>query len=109
MLRNQIIDTFEQVDVLLMPTSSIPSPLIPNKAGLSNKQEVVDAFSGRRNFTAPFNLASNPAISINCGFTNAGLPIGLQIAGQPFDEVTVLKVAHAYEQSTEWHKRRPPI
>ena len=109
LLRDQIIDTFKQVDLLLMPTSSIPSPLIPNKAGLSNKQEVIDAFSGRRNFTAPFNLAGNPAISINCGFTNTGLPIGLQIAGQPFDEVTVFRVAHAYEQSTEWHKRMPPI
>ena len=108
-LREQIIDALKQVDVLLMPTSSIPSTLIPNKAGLTSKEEVVSSFSGRRNFTAPFNLASNPAISVNCGFTNNGLPIGLQIAGKPFDEVTVLKVAHAFEASTEWHNRKPPI
>ena len=108
-LRNQIMNSFKQVDVLLMPTSSIPATLIPNKAGITNKEEVVSSFSGRRNFTAPFNLASNPAISINCGFTNDGLPIGLQIAGKPFDEVTVLRVAHAFEQSTQWHKRKPPI
>jgi aspartyl-tRNA(Asn)/glutamyl-tRNA(Gln) amidotransferase subunit A len=58
--------------------------------------------------TRPFNLASAPAISINCGFNSQGLPIGLQIGGRPFDESTVLKVAHAYEQHTPWHNMRPP-
>jgi aspartyl-tRNA(Asn)/glutamyl-tRNA(Gln) amidotransferase subunit A len=58
--------------------------------------------------TRPFNLASAPAISINCGFNSEGLPIGLQIGGRPFDEPTILKVAHAYEQHTPWHTMRPP-
>ena len=57
----------------------------------------------------PFNLTGLPAISIPCGFTSTGLPIGLQIAGKPFDEATVLRVAHAYEQHTDWHRRQPPI
>jgi aspartyl-tRNA(Asn)/glutamyl-tRNA(Gln) amidotransferase subunit A len=55
----------------------------------------------------PFNLTGLPAMSIPCGFTSAGLPIGLQIAGKPFDEATVLRVAHAYEQQNDWHRRQP--
>jgi aspartyl-tRNA(Asn)/glutamyl-tRNA(Gln) amidotransferase subunit A len=57
----------------------------------------------------PFNLTGLPAMSIPCGFTSAGLPIGLQIAGKPFDEAMVLRVAHTYEQHTEWHRRQPSI
>jgi Asp-tRNA(Asn)/Glu-tRNA(Gln) amidotransferase A subunit family amidase len=56
---------------------------------------------------APFNLAGLPAISVPCGFTSGGLPIGLQLAGRPFEEATVLQAAHAYEQATEWHTRSP--
>ena len=50
-----------------------------------------------------------PAISVPCGFSDTGLPIGLQLAGKPFDELTVLRAAHAYEQATDWHTRRPPL
>ena len=77
--------------------------------GINSKQEVLDGFAGRRGFTAPFNLASLPALSINCGFTSGSLPVGLQIAGKPFAEETLFRVAHAYEQATEWHTRRPPM
>ncbi|HZA23367.1 MAG TPA: amidase family protein, partial [Dehalococcoidia bacterium] len=59
--------------------------------------------------TPIFSLASTPALSINCGFNSQGLPIGLQIGGRIFDEETVLKVAYAYEQSTPWHNRKPPL
>ena len=59
--------------------------------------------------TAPFNVTGNPAITIPCGFTSAGLPIGLQIVGKPFDEGMVLEVAHAYEANTKWHLRRASI
>jgi len=57
--------------------------------------------------TAPFNMAGLPAVSVPCGFTPAGLPIGLELAGRPFDEITVLQVGHAYEQATDWHTRTP--
>jgi len=60
-------------------------------------------------FTISVNLAGLPGISIPCGFTKAGLPIGLQLIGKPFDEATILKVAHAYEQATDWHRRKPPL
>ena len=59
--------------------------------------------------TRPFNLAGAPAMSVNCGFNSEGLPIGLQIGGRPFAEETVLKVAYAYEQATDWNTRRPPV
>ena len=52
----------------------------------------LDGFAGRRGFTSPFNLANTPALSINCGFTSQNLPIGLQIAGKPFDETTIFQV-----------------
>ena len=58
--------------------------------------------------TRPFNLTGAPAMSVSCGFNSEGLPIGLQIGGRPFAEETVLKVAHAYEQATDWHNQKPP-
>jgi aspartyl-tRNA(Asn)/glutamyl-tRNA(Gln) amidotransferase subunit A len=58
---------------------------------------------------APFNLSKHPAISVCCGFNQSGLPLGIQIAGRTFDEVTVLKVAHAYEAATTWRNRRPQV
>jgi aspartyl-tRNA(Asn)/glutamyl-tRNA(Gln) amidotransferase subunit A len=60
-------------------------------------------------FTISINLAGGPGISVPCGFTAGGLPVGLQIIGRHFDEETVLKTAYAYEQSTEWHKRKPKL
>jgi aspartyl-tRNA(Asn)/glutamyl-tRNA(Gln) amidotransferase subunit A len=59
--------------------------------------------------TNPFNLLGVPAISVPCGFTDERLPLGLQLAGRWFDEATVLRAAHAYEQATDWHTRRPPL
>jgi aspartyl-tRNA(Asn)/glutamyl-tRNA(Gln) amidotransferase subunit A len=109
LLRQQILDVLERVDVLVMPTSSIPASPIPQRAGISSKQEVLDGYAGRRSFTAPFNLANTPALSINCGVTSGDLPVGLQIAGKPFDESTLFQAAFAYEQATDWHIRRPPI
>ncbi len=59
--------------------------------------------------TAPFNLSGLPALSVPCGFDGSGLPIGLQIAGRPFDEETVLRIGHAHESATSWHRARPPV
>ncbi|HEY7491414.1 MAG TPA: amidase [Candidatus Tectomicrobia bacterium] len=108
-LRQQILDALRRVDVLVMPTSSIPAPPLPERAGIRSTQEVIDGLAGRRSFTAPFNLASVPALSVPCGFTSQRLPIGLQIAGKPFAEDTVLRVSHAYEQATDWQTQRPPL
>jgi aspartyl-tRNA(Asn)/glutamyl-tRNA(Gln) amidotransferase subunit A len=59
--------------------------------------------------TRPYNLNGFPAITVPCGFSRNGLPVGFQLAGKPFDEAMVLRAAFAYEQATEWHQRRPLI
>jgi hypothetical protein len=59
--------------------------------------------------TAPFSIGGLPAIVLPCGFTTDGLPLSLQIGGRPFDEPTVLRAAHAYEQVTDWHRRHPNL
>ena len=107
-LRRQILAALDEVDVLAMPASSVPATLIPDGVGLGTKADVIAGFKGRRGFTAPFNLANLPALSINCGFTAAGLPIGLQLAGRAFEEGTLFRAAYAYEQATDWGERRPP-
>ena len=66
-------------------------------------------YYARPNYSRPFNLTGQPAVSLPCGFSTGGLPIGLQIAGRPFDEATVLRVAYAYEQATDWHTRSPEL
>ena len=111
LLRKEILDALQGVDVLAMPTSSIPASLIPAQAGIGSKQEVLDGYAGRRSFTSPYNLAGVPALSLPCGFTSGAkpLPIGLQLAGRPLEEGTVFKAAYAYEQGTEWHKRRAEV
>ena len=99
---------FEKVDVIVGPTT----PITAWKSGewtvkVGGKDESVLAASWR--FTFPYNLTGLPAISIPCGFDGEGLPIGLQIAAKPFDEPTLLQVAHAYERTHEWHQRAPAL
>jgi len=105
LLRKEIWKTFETVDILITPTLS----LLPVK--IANGTEPVGGSRyplGIRN-TAPFNVLGVPAITVPCGFTTSGLPIGLQIVAAPFAETTVLALAGAYENQTEWHLRRPPL
>ena len=109
MLRQQILDALEKVDVLVLPTSPAPAPKIADGPGIKSREEADSRIAGVRSFTGAFNVASVPALSLPCGFTSENMPIALQIAGKPFDEATVMKVAHAYEQATTWHTRRPPI
>jgi len=106
LLRQQILQTLEDFDVLLMPTMGIAAPKIEPDPVIDSKET---SNRNRAGMTTSFSLASCPAISINCGFTSNNLPIGLQIGGKPFAEQTVLNVAYAYEQATDWHTRRPPI
>lgn len=111
LLRQEILEALRGVDVLAMPTSSIPASLIPERAGIGSKEEVLAGYAGRRSFTSPYNLAGVPALSLPCGFTGGEkpLPIGLQLAGRPLEEGTVFKVGYAYEQGTEWHRRRAGV
>lgn len=106
-MRREIGRIFEQVDVLVTPTTPIPAPRIDElkeNPDLLRPRELVLL----RN-TRPFNVWGLPAISVPCGFTKGGLPIGLQIAGPHWAEKKVLQLAHAYEQATSWRKRMPAI
>jgi aspartyl-tRNA(Asn)/glutamyl-tRNA(Gln) amidotransferase subunit A len=94
---------FEKVDVILTPTSPTVAFRIGEKAEDPLQMYLSDIF------TISINLAGVPAISVPCGFTGEDLPVGLQIIGKHFDEGTVLRTAYAFEQSTEWHRRRPSL
>ncbi|HSF32588.1 MAG TPA: amidase [Candidatus Tectomicrobia bacterium] len=110
--RQQVFAALQKVDVLALPSSSEPAALLPQGAGLKSKDEARQRMSGRRSLTGVFNLANVPALSVPCGFASVEgkeLPIGLQLAGRPFEDGLLLRVAHAYEQTTPWHMRRPPV
>lgn len=110
LIARQVLDALTHVDLLLAPTQPGPAPRIASgQAPVASKQDAGGRFFTRRSYTTPFNLAAAPAISLPCGFTRAGLPIGLQLAGRRYDEATVLRAAWAYEQATPWHRQRPGV
>ena len=96
----------QRYSLLLTPTLPIPA--------FAGGLEVPPGWDGRRwtswtPFTYPFNMTQQPAVTVPCGFTAAGLPIGLQIVGPRHADAAVLSAAHAYQQATTWHQRRPPL
>jgi aspartyl-tRNA(Asn)/glutamyl-tRNA(Gln) amidotransferase subunit A len=105
--RRQILQKFERIDLILTPTTPILAPSLKELQAdpdqLRNKELVM-----LRN-TRPFNGYGLPAISVCCGFSKSGLPIGLQITGCPGAEGAVLALAHAYQKQTSWHTRRPKV
>jgi aspartyl-tRNA(Asn)/glutamyl-tRNA(Gln) amidotransferase subunit A len=104
----EVAHLWQQVDVLITPATMMAAPH-PHVMQMRVGSRQISTREALLRLMRPFNLTGLPAISIPCGFTSTGLPIGLQIAGRPFDEETVLRVAHAYEQQTDWHRRQPPI
>ena len=111
MIRAQTLEMLESVDVLLMPTSPAPPQVMDLTSGMNSEREA-SAWLSDASFRGLFSMVSGPALSICCGFTSEDgveLPLAMQIAGRPFDEATLLRVAHTYEQATDWHTRRPSI
>jgi aspartyl-tRNA(Asn)/glutamyl-tRNA(Gln) amidotransferase subunit A len=110
--RREIKRVFSDVDLLVTPTMKTPPETIAASLN-ENGPPPAAAGTGRPgaaiNNTAPFDVYGLPAITVPCGFTSSGLPIGLQISGAPFAESTVLALAHAYEQATDWHTRHPTL
>ena len=102
--RRNIRAVFSDVDVLVSPTMPMPAPAIADLT--ANPDALRPAELKLLRNTRPFNVWGLPAISVPCGFTEGGLPIGLQIAGPHWREDLVLRLAHAYEKATAWHKRR---
>ncbi|WP_141266444.1 Asp-tRNA(Asn)/Glu-tRNA(Gln) amidotransferase subunit GatA [Thermodesulfovibrio sp. Kuro-1] len=101
LIKNDFEKAFEKVDFIVTPTAPSPAFKIGEKIDDPLQMYLSDIF------TISVNLAGVPAISIPCGFSEKGLPVGLQIIGKPFDEAGILQLAYAYEQSTPWHKMKP--
>lgn len=108
MLIERFRAVFGEVDALLCPTVPIGAPRFDESmVEVAGQMEPQNSALVRH--TRLFNLVSCPAASVPCGFTSAGLPIGVQIAAAPFAEGTLLKIADAYQRQTDWHKRLPPL
>lgn len=100
-IREDTARVLETVDVLITPTALGPAPAF---------KVVHDPdFPFAKSNMGPFNITGLPTLAIPTGFSSAGLPLSMQIAGRPFDEATVLRAGHAYQRATDWHRRRPPI
>ena len=104
LIRNDFLKAFEKVDAIVAPTSPTAAFKIGEKSEDPLQMYLMDVF------TISANLAGICGVSVPCGFTaSPKLPIGLQVLGKPFAEETILRIAHAYEQSTSWHREKPPL
>jgi aspartyl-tRNA(Asn)/glutamyl-tRNA(Gln) amidotransferase subunit A len=106
LIRRDFAQAFEKVDALISPTSPTPAFKLGERTADPLKMYLADIF------TNSANLAGICGISLPCGFASVDgkqLPIGLQLLGKALDETRILQIGHAYEQSTRWHKQRPPI
>ena len=103
LIRQDILDAFERCDVLLNPVAPTPAFRIGEKTADPLTMYLSDIF------TIPVNLAGTCALTLPCGFSAQGLPIGMQLAGRPLDEATILRVGQAYQQATDWHLQKAPL
>lgn len=109
LIRRELMGALDRADVLVLPTGPVPAPTIAASTGkpggyYQGKQDL-----GRRRYTSPASLAGLPALSVPCGFTAGGLPIGLQLIGRPFHEGLLFRLGYAYQQATDWHRRHPEL
>src|SRR5450432_3396104 len=102
LIRRDFLDAYQEVDAILTPTSPVPAFKIGGKTD-PLAMYLLDIY------TIGVNLAGLPGISVPCGFTKSGLPIGLQLIGQPFQEASLLSIAHAYERAHEWSTKHPNL
>jgi aspartyl-tRNA(Asn)/glutamyl-tRNA(Gln) amidotransferase subunit A len=103
-LAEKVRRVLQRVDVLVTPTTAGPAPPIDDP-----RLRIAGRTASIGRCTEPFNGSEVPTLSIPCGFTAAGLPIGMQISGRPLDEATVLRAGYAYEQASPWRERRPVL
>jgi len=89
-------------DMLILPTTPIPAPVLEGENAVERARQLT-------RFTAPFNLTGLPALSVPCGFTKDGLPIGLQIVSRAWNEAGILRTGYAFQEATNWHTRKCPI
>jgi len=103
LIRQDFDAAFNEVDLIVTPVTPTPAFKLGEKSENPLQMYLSDIY------TISINLAGLPAISVPCGFSKSGLPIGLQLIGRAFEEETLLRAAHAYEQSTQWHLRKPVV
>lgn len=103
LIKKDFEDVFTKVDIIVTPTSPTPAFKVDEKTQDPLQMYLTDIY------TISMNLAGVPAMSVPCGFTSNNLPVGIQFIGKHFDEETIFKIAYAYEQSTDWHRRKPQI
>ena len=103
LIREDFTRAFTQVDALVTPTSPVPAFKLGEKVDDPLSMYLMDVC------TLPCNLAGLPGLSLPCGFTQAGLPIGLQLMGRPFDEAKLLRIARAFEREHDYVRRQAPI
>jgi aspartyl-tRNA(Asn)/glutamyl-tRNA(Gln) amidotransferase subunit A len=105
-IRRKWAKVFETIDVLVTPTTPVPATKFGDTTAdvAGGPKPLVRAYL---DLTLPFNFTGFPALAIPCGFSHGGLPIGMQLVGRPFTENIILRVAHQYQQETDWHKRTP--
>ena len=106
LIGRKLAETLREVDVLATPASITPAPRI-DSATVAIGKATLPVRAALTRLTQIFNINGLPAASAPCGFSNGGLPMGLQIVGPAFEDATVLRVLHAYQQATDWHQRRP--
>ncbi len=106
--REFITGVFSRVDVLVAPTIPEPAPALA-EAKSGTVDDVVRRMGRFSRLTRTISTFGLPALSVACGFSTRGLPIGIQLIGRPFDEAAILRLGHAYERATAWHTRRPPL
>ena len=108
LIRDELMSALEDHDVIVLPASPTLAPPITQSTGSPGGYYQGRLDLGRRRYTSPAALAGLPAISVPCGFSDSGLPIGVQIIGRPFAEADLLSVAHRYEQAAGWSEHRAP-
>lgn len=107
LLRAEFLEAFRDVDVFICPTLPfVATPVGDDKVVIEDGQEE-DMLSAIMQYTGVPSLTGLPSMSVPCGFSNDGLPIGMQIIGRPFDEATIFRTGHAFQELTEWHERHP--
>ncbi|MGH7389356.1 MAG: amidase [Candidatus Rokuibacteriota bacterium] len=108
LLQREFREVMSRVDVVVSPNNPVPPPRIDQPMVAVRGQEIW-VMALMPSLTIPHNLTGYPALTVPCGFASSGVPVGLQIVGRPFEEVTALRAAHEYEQATDWHRRHPAI
>lgn len=103
-LRRELRNVFRKVDLMVLPSSATTAPAMRDSDPLDTIYRNLAP-----DFVSPFNLAGLPAMSIPCGFSKKGLPVGLQLAGKAFGEATLLRVGYAYQEQARWYEKRPEI